>query len=641
MLKILPKFVRSTLAVSIVICILVSLVVIGLRISGKLQFLELAAYDYYTLFRSKIFSHDSRIVLITINEEDIQRQKRWPLTDYTLAHLLKNLIAHNPRVIGLDIYRDIPVPPGEEELKSVFSKNYNIVTIQKIAGNSSVGVPLPYVNPEFVGFSDNLVDIDKVVRRGLLFLDDGETVYYSFPLLLTLLYLSEEGIYPQPGRPNPEHLRLGETTFVPIEANDGSYVNADARGYQFLIDYPGAHESFMAFSLTDVLEGEVSPEAINDKIVIIGVSAESVKDTFTSPISRFMGFDKTMYGIELHANIVSQLLRSAFEGSKPLAFLREPYEWCWIFLWSLMAIPLGLWIRSFWRLFLMGLSGLCILVLITYLAFKTGWWIPVVPPAISWFVSVSLIIAHVSYQENAKRMLLMQLFSKHVSNDIAESIWLQRDEFMDNGRPRPQKLIATVLFTDLKDFTSVSEKMEPQCLMNWLNEYMEAMSQTITKYNGVILRFIGDSIMVAFGVPLARTNEEEIKKDAVSAVSCAIAMGEELTLINTKWKARNLPQAKMRIGIYTGTLVAGTLGDTRRMEYSIYGDTVNIASRLESYDKDTAAINFKDCSARILIGDATLKRLGNHFETKMVGKVKLKGKEEKITTYMVLNHGSG
>lgn len=635
-MKIVFKLIRSSIAASIVICVLVFLVVIWLRSSGKLQFLELAAYDYYLNSHSKSFPQDSRIVLIKITEEDIQRRRCWPLTDATLARLLNILISYNPRVIGLDIYRDIPVPPGEAELTSVFSKNHKIVTIEKPSDSSSIGVQSPYVKPEYVGFSDVLMDFDDVVRRGLLFMDDGKKTYTSFSLLLSLLYLNEEGISPQPGIPNPEHMRLGKTTFIPLETNDGCYINTDVRGYQYLIDYRGTHIPFVSFSLTDVLEGKVKAEVIKNKIVMIGVSAESVKDAFISPINRFKSSGETKYGIALHANMVSQLLRSALEGNNPMTYMRESYEWAWIFLWGIISSALGLWIRSFWRLSLVGLSGFFLLVLITHFTFKSGWWLPLISPAISWFTSASLVITHVSYLENAKRRLLMQLFSKHVSEDVADKIWQQRDEFMDNGLPRPQKLTATVLFTDLKGFTSISEKMEPQHLMDWLNKYMDSMTHIINNHNGIVNKFIGDSIMAIFGVPLARTSEEEIKKDAVNAVNCAIDMEEELMRLNTKWVEQNLPKTKMRIGIYTGPLVAGSFGGTMRMEYTVIGDTVNIASRLESYSKDTAGFDSKDKPTRIIIGDATLRCLDNQFQTKMLGEIKLKGKEKKITAYSVI-----
>ena len=204
---------------------------------------------------------------------------------------------------------------------------------------------------------------------------------------------------------------------------------------------------------------------------------------------------------------------------------------------------------------------------------------------------------------------------------------------MDGGRPRPRKVTATVLFTDLKGFTTVSEGLDPQILMDWLNEYMEAMAHIVIEHGGVINKYIGDAIMAVFGVPVPRTNDSEIDRDAVNAVNCALSMSEELNILNKKWRERDLPVTKMRIGIYTGQLVAGSLGSAQRMEYTVIGDTVNIASRLESFDKDFEGAPGSTC--RILAGDETLRRLGGGYRTEKVGSVALKGKDEKVLIYMV------
>jgi adenylate cyclase len=631
------KPLRFPVVVSILICLVVSLVIIGVRNMGGMEFLEFAAYDYYVRLKAKHYSLSSPIVLVTISEKDIQMQKRWPMTDSTLAHILKTIAAYQPRVIGLDIYRDIPVPPGEGELAEVFSENHNIVTVQKIGDDTSSGVPAPYIleNAELVGFNDLPVDPGNVVRRGLLFLDSEKNVYNSFALLVALLYLRAEEIFPQPGMTNPEHLRIGRTTFVPFEANDGGYIGADARGYQFLLDYHGAHMPFQTFSLHDILSGEIAPEVIHDKVVLIGSMAESVKDFFTTPFSGFLGMDKKIYGVELHAHIVSQLLRASREGTRPIATVREAYEWYWIIFWGLIGGALGLWIRSFFRFSLLTASSLFLLVVITYYAFLSGWWIPSVPPGLSLLISSAMVTAFMSHREKVERASLMNLFSRHVSKDVAEAIWQQRDIIMSNGRTRSQKLIATVLFTDLKGFTSVSEKLDPQVLMDWLNEFMESMTQIVIENGGSISKYIGDSIMGVFGVPFASTTEAEISRDAINAVNSALAMEKELERLNSEWLKRNLPTTEMRIGIFTGALVAGSIGSTERMEYTILGDTVNIASRLESYNKDDGNPDDKKRVCRILIGEETLKYLNNQFNTVKVGDVSLKGKEEKITVYNV------
>src|SRR5204862_2785439 len=179
----------------------------------------------------------------------------------------------------------------------------------------------------------------------------------------------------------------------------------------------------------------------------------------------------------------------------------------------------------------------------------------------------------------------------------------QREEFLAGQRPRSQKLTATVLFTDLKGFSTTSENLEPALLLDWLNEYMEAMATAIMSHQGVIEKYIGDGIMAVFGVPLARTVPEEIRQDARNAVRCALAMRTTLLQLNAGWKERGLPVSGMRIGIHTGPLVAGSLGSSDRQEFTVIGDTVNIASRLESFDKDWMDPESPADDCRILISE--------------------------------------
>jgi adenylate cyclase len=638
-MRFLGRLIRSPVAASIVASTLVFLGIIGLRRAGSLESLELAAYDWYIRLRPSASVPDSRILLIAITERDIRHQGRWPIPDATLARMLEMLTQYQPRAVGVDIYRDIEVPPGREALDALLTRNRHIITVMKLGEGGTDGILPPPVlkHTDQVGFSDILVDPGGIVRRGLLFLDDGETVAYSFPLRLVLLYLQAEGVRPQPDPATPQHLRLGRTTIRPFEGNDGGYVGVDARGYQFLLDFKGTREAFQSFSLTTLLAGEIDPHAIRDKIVLVGVEAESVKDFFYTPYSRGRQANQQMSGIGLHAHIASQLLRFALDGDAPMATASDRHEEAWILLWSLMGGALGLWVRSPWRFALSAGSGLLILSLAVYGAFVGDWWIPFVPPAMTWLISAAVVTAYMSNQEKQQRALLMQLFSKYVPNqEVAEIIWQQRDQLLEGGRLRPQTLTATVLFTDLMGFTAVAEKRDPHAVMEWLNEYMEDMAQQVIDHRGVIDKYIGDSIMAIFGVPLPRMTEAEISQDAVNAVNCALAMERILIELNSRWREQHLPTIGMRIGIFTGPLVAGSLGSVHRLEYTVIGDTVNTASRLESFDKDFLAPDRSSSPCRIIIGEPTLRLLGAQFEAQRIGEVSLRGKDQEMSIYCVI-----
>ena len=236
-------------------------------------------------------------------------------------------------------------------------------------------------------------------------------------------------------------------------------------------------------------------------------------------------------------------------------------------------------------------------------------------------------------ESNHQRSHLMNLFSMHVSKDVAEAVWEARDDFMEGNRPRPQKIVATVLFTDIQNFTTISEKMDPETLMNWLNEYMEAMEKIVNMNQGIVNKYIGDAIMAVFGVPIARTREEEICQDAENAVDCALAMSRELIRLNNQWKEQGKTTIAMRIGIYTGSLVAGSLGSSDRLEYTVIGDTVNISSRLESFDKSKNID--PDGVCRILVGDATFEAIQGKFDATFLDTVALKGKDKEIKIYQI------
>jgi adenylate cyclase len=628
------KSMKSPAAFGLLIVAAVCAGLIALRGAGKLQFLELALYDSYLQFQPQIHTPENRVLLVTISETDIQNLGSWPMSDGTMARLLKNVLRCEPRAVGLDIYRDLPVPPGGEELLELFSKPARVVTVQKLGDEKSPGVGRPYVTRDsgLVGFNDLVVDSEGVVRRGLLYVTEGDRFHQSFSLLLALSYLEPENIFPEGDPSDPDVMKLGKAKFLPLEPDEGGYCGVDARGYQFLLDFSAAAVPFASVSFTDVLAGKLPPELARGKAVLIGSVAESSRDFFHIPVDRSTEPRRQITGVELQASIVSQLLHGALNGFQPMRSIGELHKQGWIVLWSGAGFLLGLWSRSFRRFLLANLLALVVLTGISFSLFRAGYWIPVAPPALAVTLTAALLVAYVSYQEKMQRAVLMRLFSTQVSRDVAETLWSHRDQFMEGGRPRPQELTATVLFTDLRGYTTVTERMEPRALVEWLNEYMERMAKAVMDHGGIVHRYIGDAVMATFGIPIARTVEEEISRDAANAVECAAAMGKELERLNLSWSGRGLPTAKMRVGIYTGPLLVGYLGSMQRMEYSIFGDTANIAARLESYDKEYQS----EATCRIIIGGPTWERVNGGFLTRDLGEAVLKGKDVKVRIYHVL-----
>jgi adenylate cyclase len=296
------------------------------------------------------------------------------------------------------------------------------------------------------------------------------------------------------------------------------------------------------------------------------------------------------------------------------------------------------WTRSPWRLALGAAGGLFILGIIVVVAFVQGWWIPLVPPSLAWFLSVSVVTASVLSRERKERALLMHLFSKHVSGEVAEAVWRQRDQFLQDGRPRSQQLVATVFFSDFKGYTAASEKMTPEALMDWVNAYLDVMAGLVIKHGGVIDDYAGDAIKANFGVPLPRNSEEEIAQDAVKAVTCALAMEQEMHRLNLRHEQGGLATIGMRIGIHTGLVVAGSVGTSERLKYTTVGDAVNTAARLESLDRDIVQETPGRRLCRILIDESTKRYLGDRFVLDRIGEVSVKGKEQTLMVYRVIGH---
>jgi adenylate cyclase len=240
-----------------------------------------------------------------------------------------------------------------------------------------------------------------------------------------------------------------------------------------------------------------------------------------------------------------------------------------------------------------------------------------------------------SQVEHAERVFLMRLFSTHISAPIAEEMWRRRHDFVAFGRPKPVRLTATVLFSDVNDFTTATEDMEPEAIVRWLEPYMQAVTQLVDDFGGVVERFSGDGVLAMFGVPLPRETPEEIAADALAAVRCAMRMGEALEVLNAGYRAAGQPQIRVGIGIHSGELVGCSLGSLERQQYTTMGDTTNTAARLVNVAKDVMKAPGADETVRIVLGRMTAEMVAPHFELHPLGAVELKGKARRTQCFAV------
>lgn len=635
----LPTVLRSCPVRVLGIGLLVGLAVIGCRQFGLLETLELRTYDWMVRLTAASVNPDPRIVLVTITEEDFQRLDQWPLSDERIAKTLKILTTYGARVIGLDLYRDRAVKPGTDELHAILSGDSRIVTVMKFPDQTGRGVSGPAIleGTDQIGFNDILVDPGGIVRRGFLFLEDERGVATSFSLLIALKYLEKSGIMPHPDPTHPAFMRLGQTTIPRFQSSDGGYVDSDANGYQMFVKYYGKQNSFTRFSLTSLLTGNVNREAIRDKIVVIGSAAESVRDDFYTPLSLGRGSDQQVPGMELHAHIVSQFLRMSLEHESPIRVVSEGLEAGWIIVWGSLGALCALRLVSPWRVLVFLSGGIGGIILIAYGLFLAHWWVPLVPAVMAWISAGILTTAWVSKRERQERAMLMQLFSQHVSHEVAETIWNSRDQFLQDGRIRPQKLTATVLFADLEGFTAVAEQLSPQALMEWVNIYLLAMSSVISTHHGVIDDYFGDGVKANFGVPLVRTQENDIRQDAINAVQCGVALIHEIRRVNQLHAQEAIPVGRVRVGVASGPVIAGNVGGRQRLKYTTVGNVVNVAARLEQLGKERQKIDTDQDIGSLLITKETQCHLDVRWKTEEVGIISLSGMKDPVTVYRVLS----
>jgi adenylate cyclase len=356
----------------------VALVVAGLRWGGLLEGLELRAYDAFLGLQVLPAVPEPPITIIGVNEQDIRTLGHYPLTDEEVAALLTDVVDRGARAVGLDIYRDIEVGPGRAKLNEVLIANPEVMAVMQVATpGTAVAPPAVLKDSDRVGFADQVVDADGVIRRCLMFMGSDDQTYYSLGLRVALAYLKPMGIVPQRDERNPAYMRLGKVAIRPFGAYDGPYVRADAGGYQFLLDYRGPRH-FPRFSLSDVRDRRVPAGALKDKIVLIGVTAESMKDYVNVP------GQPNLHGVEMQGICVDQLLRIALYGHKPMGVPREWQEGLWIVGVIVLGGLLGTWAQSLGTFLLVGAAGLGAIVLTAFVVFCFGWWVPVVPAGAGW-----------------------------------------------------------------------------------------------------------------------------------------------------------------------------------------------------------------------------------------------------------------
>ncbi len=616
MSKIGAMFRHQTVLV-IVTAGVVFLVIVFVRWAGLLEWLELQAYDVFLRARASDPAAEQRIVIVGAGEEEIERLG-WPLSDEILADLLDRLVGLEPAVVGVDIYRDRPVDAGAERLADLLTAHEEIIWVSKFSVEASSGVSPPAVllDTDQTGFADIIPDPGGTVRRGVLFLDDGVNFDFSFSLRLALRYLAFRDVFPEPGEPDPSHFKLGSITVPPFEANDGGYIHADSRGYQYLLDFRHGPPTYPTISLGEALNGGLTPELIRGQIVLVGVMAESVKDFFYTPFSQ--GSEQMTFGVELHGEMTHQIIRHALKASPTTRSLTEGQEAGWILLWTLLGALIAGWVRSVLWFTLALTTGVAGLTTASYAAFVMSWWLPVVPAALGTASMTLTFVMLLGYRftiVDKDKRLIKKAFSHYLAPSVVDR--LVADGRMPTLGGELREL--TVWISDLENYTTYSELLPPTELVDLLNTVYTRIGDTVEEHDGFVAQFVGDAVVAAFGAPLHDPDH------ARHAVESAMACSRRVAELASQMTLPDGLRLHIRIGISTGVLLVGNIGSKRRLSYTLVGDDINLASRLEGVNKIYGST--------ILVNETTVRQCESNLRFREVDVVQVKGRAAPVRIF--------
>jgi len=460
-----------------------------------------------------------------------------------------------------------------------------------------------------VGFFNNQSDTDGVVRRATLILPFGKSRdVRDWDLYGSLDVMAVRAFYGL-GADNLV-LYYDETGIFSIDFGQGQAVVPSDIGQSF-INYHGGANTYPYYSMADVLQGKISPEALKAKIVLIGASATGIGDIKATP---FGGTDYP--GVEIHANVIDNILHNNFlvRGGKQ--------QFLDILFILTFGLPLGFvlaLISPRWMWF--GIALLAMLVGVDYAAFLRGWWLNFTVPALTLTSNVVLVSLYRALIEEKEKRRVRSAFGQYLSPEVIRRLLLNPQLV------EPRKTEISVMFSDIRGFTTISEKLDAQDLATFLNFYLSDMTRIVFDHHGTLDKYIGDAVMAFWGAPFEEPGH------ATHACESALEMMKRVRELQKQWEAQGKPKLDIGIGLNTGVASVGNMGSTLRYGYTALGDTVNLSSRLEGLNKDYGT--------HILVNESTheaAKDSGFHFRE--LDLIRVKGKLQPVTIYELIGRSA-
>ena len=457
-------------------------------------------------------------------------------------------------------------------------------------------------NASSTGFFNAPPDEDGVVRRATLVLPFGRSkdfkdwdLYGSLDVMATSSYLRLGA--------NELILQYGEPGVAVIEFGPNLRIVPNNVGMK-TINYRGPAGTFPHYSMADVVEGKFPAGAFNDKLVLVGATATGIGDLKTTP------FGGTNYpGVEIHANVIDNILNQRFMRRGQHQFETD------VLLIFLFGIPLGIALalvspRFMW----FGLALLIPFGAINYYAFNRGWWLNFILPAGTLTANVLLVSLYRALVEEKEKRKVRSAFGQYLSPEVIRRLLLN-PTLVD-----PRKTEITVMFSDIRGFTSISEKLDAQELALFLNSYLSDMTKIVFATQGTLDKYIGDAVMAFWGAPY------EDARHAINACDAALNMMTRIHELQKVWQAEGKPKLDIGIGLNSGVASVGNMGSALRYGYTALGDTVNLSSRLEGLNKDYGT--------HILVNESTFQAAKEGgFLFRELDVIRVKGKLEGVTIY--------
>ena len=551
---------------------LVVLLLVPLREAGWLQGLELSWYDTLVTFFAGSQQSD-RVVLVVTTEADINRFG-YPIRDNDLAAVLARVFAGGPKAVGVDLYRDLPMPPGSEELQAIQRAQDNLYWVFKLPDEGNIGIPPPPALRESGRevLADHVTDAGGVVRRALLLAADERTGSNWRAMGVSLA----ERYTGQALRPMDDDLALGQGRIPLLNQPYGPYARVDAAGYQMLFDYRGGYRRFRQISFAEIIDRPELGAALRDRIVLVGTAALSVKDNFATPFSTGWGGEGLLIGIALHAHLADQLIRLANGESRNPVPRPRMLDNVAIWIAAMAGAVLALVVWRVLVVLVALLLGLGLVGGVTAWGFGVaGLLLPGVPVALAWVLSAAgcnFVMHSVGLRE---RIQLRRSFESYLDPRIINEM-MQGDTLPSFGGEHRE---ITAIFTDIAGFTTTAESLDAATVAGLLGDYFGVLTDAVVKNGGLVNDFIGDGLVVLFGAPMHQPDHAE------RAVAAALAMDEAGQRFGAGLAARGIAWGRTRVGVHTGMALVGNIGTRGKLKYGALGDTLNTASRVEGLNK--------------------------------------------------------